>query len=139
MPEISGLAHVELSVTDLERSVHWYCRLLDARDVFRAADAREGIRACAIFEPRSKLVLAFTQHDTSVGPFAASRVGLDHLAFKVTDRAALDAWRARLDELGISHDGIRDEGFAQALAFRDPDGIALEFYFLVPREERPAS
>lgn len=138
MPEINGLAHVELSVTDLDASVQWYCRLLDARDVFRAADANEGIRACAILEPRSRLVLAFTQHDSSLGPFAPRRVGLDHLAFAVADRAALDAWQARLDDLGIAHDGIRDEGFAQAIAFLDPDGIALEFYFLVPKQLRSA-
>ncbi len=138
MTEITGLAHVELSVSDLERSVRWYCRLLDARDVFRASDEKEGIRACAIFEPRSRLVLAFTEHAAALpGPFTPRRVGLDHLAFAVPDRAALDAWRERLDELGIAHDGIRDEGFAQALALRDPDGIAIEFYFLARRSATP--
>jgi len=54
----------------------------------------------------------------------------------VSDRAELEAWQARLDELGIEHDAIDDQGFAVALNLRDPDGIALEFYFLQRRGER---
>jgi glyoxylase I family protein len=79
-------------------------------------------------------VLALTQHDAvEGGGFTARRVGLDHLSFAVPDRAALEAWRARLDELGIEHDAIDDQGFAVALNLRDPDGIALEFYVLLRR------
>lgn len=68
--------------------------------------------------------------------FTPQRVGLDHLSFAVSDRAELEAWQARLDELGIEHDAIDDQGFAVALNLRDPDGIALEFYFLQRRGER---
>jgi catechol 2,3-dioxygenase-like lactoylglutathione lyase family enzyme len=62
MPGINGIAHVELSVRDLDKSVRWYCELLGAQDVFPATNDAYRITACAIFEPRSKLVLAFTQH-----------------------------------------------------------------------------
>ncbi len=131
-PPISGIAHVELSVSDLERSVDWYCRLLGARDVFRNRSDERGFSACAILEPASRTVLAFTQHDVMESTeFTPRRVGLDHLSIAVPDRAALDAWAARLEELGIAHDAIDDQGFAVALNLRDPDGIALEFYFLV--------
>ncbi len=48
-------------------------------------------------------MLAFTQHDViESSEFTPRRVGLDHLSFAVPDRAALEAWRARLDELGIA-------------------------------------
>jgi glyoxylase I family protein len=84
--------------------------------------------------PSSRTVLAFTQHDVfERGAFTPRRVGLDHVSFAVPDRAALDAWRARLDELGIEHDALDDQGFAVALNLRDPDGIALEFYVLLRR------
>jgi catechol 2,3-dioxygenase-like lactoylglutathione lyase family enzyme len=33
MPGINGIAHVELSVCDLDKSVRWYCELLGAQDV----------------------------------------------------------------------------------------------------------
>ena len=131
MPRITGIAHVELSVSDLDRSVEWYCRLLGARDVYRNRNDERRFSACAIVEPASRTVLAFTQHEVvEGGAFTPHRVGLDHLAFAVPDRAALEAWRARLDELGIEHDAIDDQDFAVALNLRDPDGIAIEFYFL---------
>ena len=131
-PRITGLAHVELSVSDLDASVAWYCRLLGARDGFRASNSAGGFKACAIYEPGSRTVLAFTQHDgIEGGPFTPRRTGLDHLAFAVADRAALESWQAHLDELDIAHDPIDDQGFALGLNLRDPDGIALEFYVLL--------
>jgi len=134
LPPISGIAHVELSVSDLDATVDWYCRLLGARDVFRNRNDERGFSACAILEPASRTVLAFTQHDVvEGGDFTPRRVGLDHLSFAVPDRAALEAWQSRLDELGIGHDAIDDQGFAVALNLRDPDGIALEFYVLPRR------
>ena len=112
----------------------WYCRLLGARDVFRNRNAERGFSACAILEPVSRTVLAFTQHDATLGgEFPPHRVGLDHVSFAVPDRVALDALQARLEALGIPHDGIDDQGFAVALNLRDPDGIALEFYVLLRR------
>ena len=41
------------------------------------------------------------------------------------------SWRSgssRLDELGIEHGGIVDAHYGSGLSFRDPDGIALEFF-----------
>ena len=37
-------------------------------------------------------------------------------------------WVERLDTLGIEHGGIVDESYGSGLSFRDPDGIALEFF-----------
>ena len=133
-PSITGIAHVELSVTDLDRSVAWYCRLLGARDAWRGANEKGGYKACAIVEPNTRMVLAFTEHAAvRDGPFSPLVPGLDHLSFRVPDRAAIDAWAAWMDELRVAHDPIDDQGFAVGLNLRDPDGIALEFYYLVPR------
>jgi glyoxylase I family protein len=133
MPAIKGIAHVELSVRDLDRSVRWYCQLLGAQDVFRAASDVYGITACAILEPHSKLVLAFTHHrDEDPSAFDPRRVGLDHVSFAVTDRAELEAWVRRLDDLGIEHSAVQDEGYAHQVTFKDPDGIALEFSARIP-------
>jgi catechol 2,3-dioxygenase-like lactoylglutathione lyase family enzyme len=129
MPTITGVAHVELSVRDLDRSSRWYCRLLGAREVFREPNEPEDLVACAILEPRSGMVLALTQHGRPTeGPFDARRVGLDHLAFGVADERALEAWRATLDELGIANSGIRDIRYARSITFDDPDGIPLEVF-----------
>ena len=44
------------------------------------------------------------------------------------DRAALESWILRLDELGVKHGGIVDAPYGSGLSFRDPDGIALELF-----------
>ena len=133
-PQITGIAHVELSVTDLDRSVEWYCRLLGARDAWRGRNDAGRYKACAIVEPVTRTVIAFTQHDQELAvPFDPRRPGLDHLSFRVADRAAIDAWAAHMDAIGVAHDPIDDQGFAVAVNVRDPDGIAIEFYVLLPR------
>jgi hypothetical protein len=34
----------------------------------------------------------------------------------------------RLDELGIEHSEIQDAHYGSGVSFRDPDGIAFEFF-----------
>ena len=65
---------------------------------------------------------------TAAGDFSEYRVGLDHVSFGVADRGELEKWASRLDELGIDHGEIKDASYGSGLSFRDPDGIALEFF-----------
>jgi glyoxylase I family protein len=134
VPDITGIAHVELSVRDLERSVAWYTRLLGARDVWRGSNDQHGITACAIFEPKSRMIFAFTRHDNQEPePFSPRRPGLDHVSFGVADRVALEDWVRWLDELGIAHSPIQDNQPPPSVTFSDPDGIALELSYAPPR------
>lgn len=134
-PTVTGIAHVELSVSDLDASSRWYCELLGARETFRAADELEDLEACAIVVPAEpRIVLAFTRHNRGDhGRSTPKRTGLDHLSFAVADYGALEAWGRRLAELGIEHSPIRDYGYARAITFSDPDGIPLEFFWQKPR------
>lgn len=70
------------------------------------------------------------QHTTAPSdrPFSEHNVGLDHVGFGCAERADLERWQARLDELGIGHGGIVDADYGSGLSFRDPDGITLEFF-----------
>jgi catechol-2,3-dioxygenase len=70
------------------------------------------------------------QHDRPAPDerFSEFRVGLDHVAFGCADRAELEKWARRLDELGIAHGEIKDASYGSGLSFRDPDGVALEFF-----------
>ncbi len=58
--------------------------------------------------------------------FNEDRVGLDHIAFRVGSKAELDAAAAHLDDVGVSHEPVKDIGPSYILEFRDPDNIALE-------------
>ena len=60
--------------------------------------------------------------------FSEFRVGLDHVSFGCASRDDLEKWSRRLDEIGVEHSEIKDASYGSGLAFRDPDGIALEFF-----------
>lgn len=131
MPAITGVSHVDLSVTDIEASEAWYKRLLDAVPLFGGRNDAHGLEARYIMEPTSGLVIGLEQHDANDGSsFDERRVGLDHLAFNVASRDDLDAWVAKLDELGIEHSGVTEEEPWDVLVFRDPDNIQLELFLL---------
>ncbi|HWL36611.1 MAG TPA: VOC family protein [Frankiaceae bacterium] len=68
--------------------------------------------------------------------FDERRQDLDHLSFARANRGELEKWASRLDELGVTHGGIVDEGYGSGVSFRDPDGIALEFF--APPSWRPS-
>jgi glyoxylase I family protein len=55
-------------------------------------------------------------------------VVLDHVSFACQNRDELATWASRLTGLGIAHDGVKDAGRGSGVSFRDPDGIALEFF-----------
>jgi catechol-2,3-dioxygenase len=128
MPDFPGLAHVALTVQDVEVSGPWYRQLLDSDPVLdEHTDA--GYRHL-VWVLDGGTLLGIHQHQRGVPaePFTEFRVGLDHIGFGVANRAELEKWVDRLNALGISHGGIVDAGYGSGLSFRDPDGIALEFF-----------
>ena len=132
-PQISGISHVDLSVTDLDASTSWYRDLLDMVDLFGHRNEERGYEVLYMMEPNSGVVMGFEQHDANPGtPFDERRVGLDHLSWSVESREQLDAWLARLDERGIPHSGIAEAEMWDVLVFRDPDNVQLEFIYIKP-------
>ena len=63
------------------------------------------------------------------GAFDPTVTGLDHLAFTVPTRSDLEAWVEHLEKKGITHSGIIDVPPGGILNFKDPDGIALAFFW----------
>lgn len=125
MRNFPTISHVALTVSDLTRSVPWYERIFDAVSVL---DEDLGPFRHVVWALGSTLVGLHEFRDRRPGEFDERRVGLDHVAFACTDRAELEQWQQRLDELGVAHGGIVDAGYGSGLSFRDPDGIALELF-----------
>lgn len=121
-----AITHVAITVTDLAASVEWYQRLFDVEPVL---DEDTGPFHHTVFLVGSTLfgVHAFPEGVPSE-PFDERRAGLDHVAFGVSDRAELEKWASRLDELGIARSEINDAHYGSGLSFRDPDNIALELF-----------
>ena len=128
MPEngFPAIGHVALTVRDLEHSVAWYRRLFDAEPVL---DEDTGPFHHVVWALGGTL-LGLHQHPQQGTSETASefRTGLDHVAFGCANRAELERWKERLDELGIAHGGIIDAPYGSGLSFRDPDNIPLEFF-----------
>jgi catechol 2,3-dioxygenase-like lactoylglutathione lyase family enzyme len=91
MPDLEGVAHIELTVRDPEVSAKWYERVLGFT---LRADHRRGNRGVIVMEHSSGIVLGFWQHEEQPNTdlFDEFRTGLDHIAFGASDRAQIEEW-----------------------------------------------
>jgi catechol 2,3-dioxygenase-like lactoylglutathione lyase family enzyme len=128
MSTFPALTHVALTVSDLPTSVAWYRRLIGAEPVL---DEDTGPFHHVVFAIGGTLLGLHAFPDNAAAAsnrFDERRPGLDHVAFGCADRAELEKWRLRLDELGLEHGDIVDAHYGSGLAVHDPDNIALEFF-----------
>src|SRR5689334_14431309 len=128
MSNFPPLTHVALTVRDLSVSVPWYEALFEAEPVID--EDTDPKMHHTVYLLGNGTLIGLHQHETQPPKeaFSELRVGLDHVAFGCADRAELEKWSRRLDELGIRHGEIKDAGYGSGLSFRDPDNIALEFF-----------
>jgi len=123
-----GIAHVAITVTDLDRSVPWYQTLFGAGPVL---DQDTGPFRHVVWATSTGTLVSLHKFDSGTDPkdrMDERRVGLDHIGFGVETRQDLENWAKRLDELGIAHGDIVDADYGSGLSFRDPDNNALEFF-----------
>jgi catechol 2,3-dioxygenase-like lactoylglutathione lyase family enzyme len=129
VPAVEGIGHISLTVTDVDRSVEWYGRVLGLTKMMD--ETHEGGYAVVVATPDFRLLVGLHHHDANEGePFGETKTGLDHVSFNVPSRADLEAWVARFDELRVEHGGIEEEAYGALVAFRDPDNIQLELISL---------
>ena len=128
MTAFPPITHVALTVRDLSVSVPWYEALLGNKPVLDEDTDPDFHHTVYLLGNNTLLGLHQHQKPVPAERFNEFRVGLDHVAFGCADRAELEKWARRLDELGIAHEQIKDASYGSGLSFRDPDGIALEFF-----------
>lgn len=129
----TAFAHIRLTVTDIERSRAFYDDVFGLPVLAEVpAGADEAIRE-QLGYLYGGVIYALGDSLLGLRPvaddhFDENRVGLDHVSFAVSGRAALDEAVTLLDARGVTHSGIRDIGVGYILEFRDPDNIALELF-----------
>jgi len=135
IPAPAGFSHVRLTVTDLARSRAFYDRVFGLPVAYEAPpedadqatkDALGFLFGGVIYSFGAGNLLGLRPVAPGGDAFDEDRVGLDHLAFRLSSRADLDTAVTVLDELGVAHAGPKDLGMMWILEFRDPDGVALE-------------
>ncbi|MBW0012230.1 VOC family protein [Mycobacterium sp.] len=127
----TSIAHVRLTVTDIERSRRFYESVFGWPVLLEVPDnADEATRKQLSFLYGG---VVYDLGGTLIGlrpvasdRFDEDRCGLDHIAFRLASKDELDSAATHLDEVGVSHEPVKDIGPSYILEFRDPDNIALE-------------
>src|SRR6266571_4926137 len=131
MPDISGINHVSVTVTDIERSVPWYSEVLGLTKLMQEQHPNDAGYAVVLGKPDWSMAVRLYVHPTNAG---GAGFGVEDGArppeLLVSGRAELEAWESRLTELGVDHSPVNDKGAYAVVVFRDPDNIQLEFIAL---------
>jgi glyoxylase I family protein len=127
MPEIIGIDHIYLTVSDLDRSEKYYDVLMDCIG-FRKNHFQFGTeKHIQYYNRHFGIVLRPTRSAKPHDPYAP---GLHHLCLRVESEQDVRAAARRLEENGISVSEPRHyPEYAPdyfAVYFSDPDGIRLE-------------
>ena len=100
MNEFPGFTHVAVTVSDLARSSAWYADLFGSAPVLDE-DVEAGAFHHTVFAIGGGNLFGLHKHvEPSAAPFDERSPGLDHVSFGCGDRAELEKWGSRLDELG---------------------------------------
>ena len=127
----TGVHHVDLVVSSIERSLPFYRDLL-APLGYHGISEVEGERGETIYYlwgPGTSIGLREAQTESGAG-YDRYAIGLHHVALEAVSRAAVDERAGWLREVGAEIESGPQEYAYQlgyyALFFYDPDGIKLE-------------
>jgi catechol 2,3-dioxygenase-like lactoylglutathione lyase family enzyme len=140
--KIERIHHVAYRCMDAKETVLWYRDMLNMD--FVLAIAENEVPSTKAPDPYMHVfldagagnVLAFfelpTQPPMSRDPNTPAWV--QHIAFKVRDRAELLAYKAHLESKGVDVLGVTDHGAFHSIYFFDPNGHRLELSYPDPDE-----
>lgn len=127
------IGHVHLKVSDLERSLQFYCGVLGFE-----LTQRFGTQAAFISAGGYHHHIGLNTWESLGGrPPAPGTTGLYHAAILYPTRRALAVALKRLVDADVRLDGAADHGVSEALYLRDPDENGLELYWDRPQAEWP--
>jgi glyoxylase I family protein len=133
-PALTGLQHLGLTVSDVVASEAWYAAVLGLVRVFVEPHGTGDGYAVVMTRPGSALFVGLDHHpDADQSVFSPLRTGLDHVAFGLASREAIDEWINYLDTLGVEHEALFEtaEPVPHAMVvLRDPDGIPIELFWV---------
>jgi glyoxylase I family protein len=139
---VEAIHHLDLVVSDLERSLTFYRGLLRPLGYVQEGPIRgergEVVMYLNHIAGGSAIGLREAQSGAHEVPYDRYGVGVHHVAFTATSRAMVDERAAWLREQGVAiESGPEDYDYIPgyyAVFFADPDGIKLE---IVHRPEDP--
>lgn len=133
IPQQTKIGHVHLKVSDLQRSLDFYCGLL-------------GFEVTTMYGSQAAFISAGGYHhhiglntwySQGLPPTPAKSVGLFHTAILYPTRRDLAGIYDRLLKASYPLTGASDHGVSEALYLDDPDGNGVELYWDRPKELWP--
>ena len=133
IPAQTKIGHVHLKVSDIKRSLDFYCGLL-------------GFKVTTMYGNQAAFISAGgyhhhiglnTWHSKGAPPAPEFGVGLYHTAILYPTRKDLAVIFNRLREAGYPLTGASDHGVSEALYLNDPDNNGVELYWDRPKNLWP--
>ena len=125
-PDIAGIHHLKFAVSDMDRSLSFYGRVLGARRLPKLdhVDAGGQLYAIILEVPNLGTPLELRLN----ADHAAKQKGFDPVTLAVEGRADLQRWVEHLDTEQVVHSPILTALVGWLLAFEDPDGRRIRLY-----------
>jgi catechol 2,3-dioxygenase-like lactoylglutathione lyase family enzyme len=129
--EINGIAHIQLTVNDLQRAIPFYEDLLGFMGMRAVAKAANGLYMVG---GRTAVAIARASDENQEYAFDQRRIGLHHVCFRARSTDDIDALHAFLVARGVRivhppEHGAWAPGYYSVL-FEDPEGIRLEVNYV---------
>lgn len=131
LPQSVCVGHVHLIVTNLERSIDFYCGILGFHineDMRTEPQPRRVVFLSSTNIEKEHHYIALMEM-ANFQPAPSGAAGLYHAALLYPDQQALALALKRILDRGYPVDHCHDYGTGQAINLRDPDGIPLELYY----------
>ena len=133
LPSATRIGHVHLKVSDLQRSLDFYCGLLGFELMVRYGAEAAFISAGGYHHHIGLNVW----YSTGQPPAPAASPGLFHTAILYPQRRDLAVALSRLMDAGYPLTGASDHGVSEAIYLDDPDRNGVELYWDRSRELWP--
>jgi catechol 2,3-dioxygenase-like lactoylglutathione lyase family enzyme len=126
LPDFLGIHHLKFPVSDLERSIDFYTRVLGAKRLAHLDhyDANKQLYGVILDIPRLGTPLELRLNATQ----AMHHRGFDPITLTVEDQAQLHKWIHHLEVERVPHSPVLTGYVGWLMAFEDPDGRRIRLY-----------
>ena len=133
IPSNTRIGHVHLKVSDLQRSLDFYCGILGFELMQMYGEDAAFISAGGYHHH----IGLNTWYSKNAGPAPVNAAGLFHTAILYPERKDLAKALQRLRGASYPLTGASDHGVSEALYLNDPDRNGVELYWDRPQEMWP--
>jgi catechol 2,3-dioxygenase len=128
IPDDTVKQSIDLSVSDLEKSLEFYSRLIGFKEI-----SREGKNIYLSANGKLPYIISLAENKNGKHP-SRNNTGLYHVAIRFPNRKELAKVFLQLFKNNVKFHGFSDHIVSEAIYLADPDGNGVEIYIDKPKE-----